>query len=106
MRVPSHTCSSKEPRSVCKTIACYLQGWGVEVFCHLVHSIGQSAWAQGGVVQAVVTPLEAQLAGVAELHTQGGGMAACNVKPHLPLCSAGIAPAAIFTLLCGVHNSN
>ena len=78
----------------------------MEVFCHLVHSISQSAWAQGGMVQAVVTPLQAQLAAVAELNTQCGGMAACNVKPHLPFVSAGIAPAAIFALLCGIHNSN
>ncbi len=45
------------------------------------------------MIQTMITSLETELAGVAELNAERGCMAACNVKPDSPLCPAGIAPA-------------
>jgi len=71
----------------------HLQGWRLHVLGHLVHGISHPARTQGGMIQTMITSLETELAGVAELNAERGCMAACNVKPDSPLCPAGIAPA-------------
>ena len=50
------------------------------------------------MIQAMITPLKAELAAVAELDAKRGCMAACNVKPGFPLCPASIAPACNFNI--------
>lgn len=51
------------------------------------------------MVQAMVTPLRAQLATVAELHAECTCMAACYIHPDFPLCLAGIAPVGSTMLM-------
>ncbi len=71
-----------------------LEAWGLQASDHLVHGISHPARAQGGMVQAGIAALQAQLLAVAEVNTQRLLWAAGNIQPSLPIGTAYVAPAA------------